>query len=178
MPRWSIAGEYFDLNLFRREERMRIIVVSGLLIAAMLTYGVPRTDATAIRADVKAELKMALFHIGMLARDGPAYKPPLHGQHVINCLEGPKGRNYEGFVHAGNPCAGQGNGIIPDLKDQAAAKIPGTQEALKQATLAWNVAVQGMAKNNFNDPGYGNEVKQWAKLVASYLKVALDALGS
>ncbi len=176
MPGWSIAGEYFDIDLFWRKERMRIIVVGGLLIAAMLTYGVPRTGATAMRVDVKAELKTALYHISELARYGPEYKPPLHGYHVINCLEGPEGRNFK--PAQANPCEGQGNGIIPDLKDQAAAKVPGAQEALMQATLALNAAVQGMAKSNFNDPGYGYEAKQWAKLVASYLKVALNALGS
>ncbi len=152
---------------------MRIILVSGLIIAAMLTYGVPRTSATASVDHVKFDLKTALYHTGLLAREGPAHMPPYHGQHVINCLEGPKGRNYEGFLYAGNPCAGQDrNGIIPDLKDLVAAKVPGAQEALKQATLAWNVAVRGMANKN------ANEVKQWAKSVERYLKGALDALRS
>jgi hypothetical protein len=166
-------------------ERLRIIVVSGLLVAALLTYGVPRTSATASVDNVKFELKTALFYMRELAKTGPVYMPPLNGQRVVNCLEGPEGQNYNkfqpqplGFDHSpftatDDPCAGQDrNGIIPDLKDLVAAKVLGADEALKQATLALNVAVEGMANKHVS------AVKGWARSVGGYLKAALDALGS
>jgi hypothetical protein len=65
-----------------------------------------------------------------------------------------------------------GNGIVPDLKDAVAAKVPGAEAALKQANLAWTIAVQAEAKSDVN------EVQPWAKVVADHLKAALDALGS
>lgn len=33
---------------------------------------------------------------------------------MVNCLEGPRGRNYD--QAPGNPCQGQGNGIMPDIR--------------------------------------------------------------
>jgi hypothetical protein len=154
---------------------MRIIVACGLMIAAMLTYGVPQTGAAAmgmdVKADVKKELATAFYHASELAQRGDAVAASkLHVQHVINCLEGPNGKNFK--AAAGAPCQGQGNGAIPDLKDAVAAKVPGAEEALKQATLAWNVALQAIDMNNVN------EVQPYAKVVARYLKTAVDALGS
>ena len=37
-----------------------------------------------------------------------------HLQHVMNCIEGARGSGYDGGV--GNPCQGQGSGMITDAK--------------------------------------------------------------
>ena len=37
-----------------------------------------------------------------------------HLQHVVNCIEGQRGPLYDGGV--GNPCQGQGSGLITDSK--------------------------------------------------------------
>src|SRR2546430_17698032 len=59
-----------------------------------------RTHATnAVRSET---LRDSLWHLG----------------HVVNCLEGKGGKNYD--ANNLNPCQGQGGGILPDL--QAAAR--------------------------------------------------------
>lgn len=150
---------------------MRAIIACVIMIASVLVYAVPRTGAAMADRDVKKELQTAFFHSSELAQRGNAVAAAkLHMQHVINCLEGPKGANFK--TEAGFPCQGQGTGIIPDLKDAVALKVPGADKALKQANLAWTLAVQGIAKNDVN------EVQPWAKVVSNYLKASLNALGS
>lgn len=51
-------------------------------------------------------------------------------QHVINCIEGPKGAMFN--AGGGNPCQGQGNGILADMKEsgsQYADAIPWVETA-------------------------------------------------
>jgi hypothetical protein len=141
------------------------------MAALGLVYAVPRTGAAMMVGDVKKELQTAIFHSSELAQRGNAVAAAkLHVQHVINCLEGPNGANFK--TEAGYPCQGMGNGIVPDLKDAVAANVPGAAEALKQANLAWTLAVQAEAKSDVN------EVQPWAKVVSDHLKAALSALGS
>ena len=150
---------------------MRGIIACVLMAALALAYAAPKAGAAMMGADVKKELQTAIFHSSELAQRGTAVAAAkLHMQHVINCLEGPNGANSKAEV--GFPCQGMGNGIIPDLKAAVAEKVPGADEALKQANLAWTLAVQGIAKNDVN------EVQPWAKVVSNYLKAALNALGS
>ncbi|HLW60331.1 MAG TPA: hypothetical protein VKV57_10475 [bacterium] len=150
---------------------MRNIVAGLIGIACALLYAAPPTGAAMMGGDVKKELQTAIFHSSELAQRGNAVAAAkLHLQHVINCLEGPNGADFQ--TSAGYPCQGMGNGIIPDLKAQVAAKVPGADEAMKQAMLAWTLAKQGIAKNDVN------EVQPWAKVVSDYLKAALQALGS
>ena len=145
--------------------------VCTLIVACMLVYATPHLGAAMMGGDVKKELQTAFFHASELAQKGNAVAASkLHVQHVINCLEGPTGANFK--QAAGYPCEGQGHGIIPDLKDAMAANMPGADKALKEANLAWTLAVQGVAKNDVN------EVQPWAKVVSQHLKAALDALGS
>jgi hypothetical protein len=150
---------------------MRTVLAAVLMAALVLVYVVPRAGAAMMGGDVKKELQTAIFHSSELAQRGNAVAgAKLHVQHVINCLEGPNGANVK--AEAGFPCQGMGNGIIPDLKDAVAAKVPGAAEALKQANLSETLAVQAIAKNDVN------EVQPWAKVVSDHLKAALAALGS
>lgn len=150
---------------------MRIVIACFIVIASVLVYTVPRAGAAMMASDVKKELQTAIFHSSELAQRGDAVAAAkLHLQHVINCLEGPAGANYK--AAAGFPCQDQGSGIIPDLKNAVAKNTPGAARALKEANIAWTVAVQGIAKNDVN------EVQPWAKVVANHLKASLSALGS
>jgi len=146
-------------------------MICTLITACVLVYATPHLSAAMMGGDVRKELQTAVYHAGELAQRGNAVAgSKLHLQHVINCLEGPSGANYR--QAAGYPCDGQGGGIIPDLKEAAASKMPGADKALKEANLAWMLAVQAVAKTDVN------EVQPWAKVVAQHLKAALDALGS
>jgi hypothetical protein len=149
---------------------MRSIVAGVIVIACLLVYAAPPSGAAMMGGDVKKELQTAIFHAGELAQRGTAVAASkLHLQHVINCLEGPTGANFK--AAAGYPCEGQGQGIIPDLKAQVTAKVQGAEQALQQATISWNLAVQGITKETVS------EVQPWAKVVADHLKAALGALG-
>jgi hypothetical protein len=57
----------------------------------------------------------------------------LHLHHVVNCLVGPNDPMFD--KAAGNPCQGQGNGILPDIK----AKMGEDQEY----QVAWWLAHMG-----------------------------------
>jgi hypothetical protein len=150
---------------------MRNALIGTMIAACLLVYATPHLGAAMMGVDVKKELQTAYFHASELAQKGDAVAAAkLHVQHVINCLEGPTGANYKQAV--GYPCQGQGNGIVPDLKAAAAANTPGAGAALKEATLAWTLAVQALAKNDVN------EVQPWAKVVGQHLKAAMDVLGS
>jgi hypothetical protein len=148
-----------------------IAPVCTLIAACVLVYATPHLGAAMMGGDVKKELQTAFFHASELAQKGNAVAAAkLHVQHVLNCLEGTSGANFK--KEAGYPCEGQGHGILPDLKDAAAARMPGADKALKEANLAWTLAVQAIAKNDVN------EVQPWAKVVSQHLKAALDALES
>ncbi len=150
---------------------MRNAMICTLIAACVLVYATPHLGAAMMGGDVKKELQTAFYHAAELAQKGNAVAASkLHVQHVINCLEGTAGANYK--QEAGYPCQGQGSGIIPDLKQAAAAKMPGADKALKEAMLAWTLAVQAVAKTDVN------EVQPWAKVISQHLKAALDELGS
>jgi hypothetical protein len=53
-----------------------------------------------------------------------------HLHHVVNCLVGPKGAGFDASQE--DPCKGQGNGAIPDSKDNAALQAK-LKEALADA---------------------------------------------
>jgi hypothetical protein len=149
---------------------MRAIAAGAIMIVCMLVYAVPQSGAAMTVGDVKKELQTAIFHATELAqRGGAVAASKLHLQHVINCLEGPTGSNFK--ASAGYPCEGQGEGIIPDLKAAVAAKVQEADQALREATVAWNLAIQGIAKDTVS------EVQPWAKVVGDHLKAALSALG-
>ncbi len=137
-----------------------------MLLAGLVAF--PLTSATsAADSPVTAALKTAFFHASELAQKGAAVETSLlHVQHVMNCLEGPNGKNVK--AAAGFPC--KGNGIIPDLTAAAGAGVRGAEAALGSAKVAWNVAQRALTLKDVN------EVQPFAKVIASYLQKALDSL--
>jgi hypothetical protein len=82
---------------------------------------------------VKLQLKTAITHTGFAANADALQTVQLHLGHVINCIEGSKGKNFN--ASWGNPCDGQGNGILVDLKTAPGgpALVPTVQRADTQA---------------------------------------------
>lgn len=62
---------------------------------------------------LQTEVKTALTHAGFAAKYDTLKEVTLHLHHVINCLVGSKDKMFD--ASAGNPCEGQGNGIVADL---------------------------------------------------------------
>lgn len=105
---------------------MKTALAIGLAsaMATGLAFGASPQDS------VKTEVSTAHTH-AVYARQAPSVAVShVHLHHVINCLVGPKGADFD--AKQANPCKGQGNGALPDsANDQAMhAKL---QTALNEA---------------------------------------------
>lgn len=148
----------------------------GLLVA---------TGRAGVAADpvalATAQLRTAIFHAGQLAvRGAPSGTPGgaqvtdtalatrEHLQHVINCIEGPGGKNFK--TASGYPCQGQGNGILVDLQTAQAAGVAGGARATIFVNAAQHVALTAMWSSDVN------ESQPFAAVVARNLQSALEAI--
>jgi hypothetical protein len=148
----------------------------GLVIMSALVLLLPCPGPAAANPEldlvtgIKEGLRTAVLHSSELAqREGTAAAVKLQLQHTINCLEGPTGMHFR--PAAGDPCRGQGHGIIPDLQAAASKGIPGAGKALEDATVAWSLAIKALAMTDVN------EAQPWALVAAKYLQRASDDLG-
>jgi hypothetical protein len=82
------------------------------LAVAVLAFGAQGTSAQEM--GMKAELKTAITHAGFAAKYDTLKEVTLHLHHVINCIVGPDDKMFD--KAAGNPCQGQGKGILADIK--------------------------------------------------------------
>lgn len=82
-------------------------------------------------ADNKTEIATAASHAGMAASASAPQMVKTHLQHVLNCLEGPKGADF--VASMGNPCGGQGDGAIPDAPQDGRKKLEDIASLAKQA---------------------------------------------
>jgi hypothetical protein len=63
-------------------------------------------------ANLRAEIRVAAIHAGLAVDMHRVALIHLHLHHVINCLVGMRGRQFD--PRAGNPCKGLGHGAISD----------------------------------------------------------------
>jgi hypothetical protein len=94
---------------------MRIALVPMLGFAAVALIAVP-----ANAADVKGEIATAADHAGYAAAASDIAAVHMHLHHVVNCIVGPGGTEFDSKEI--NPCAGRGNGAMPDATDAATKK--------------------------------------------------------
>ena len=99
-----------------------ILAAAGLLALAALP---------SIAADNKTEIATAAAHAGMAASASAPQMVKTHLQHVLNCLEGPKGADF--VASMGNPCGSQGEGAIPDAGQDGKKKLEDIAGRAKQA---------------------------------------------
>ncbi|HET6782118.1 MAG TPA: hypothetical protein VFH67_08480 [bacterium] len=92
-----------------------------------------------------------------------------HLAHVVNCIEGSRGANYNS--QTANPCQGQGNGLIPDLQSDSSRGRMEATKALEFARQADRLAVETLKVTDLA------KVKTAAKRVADLLGEALTATG-
>ena len=102
------------------------------------------------------EMSTAVEHAGFSAKSKDISGVHLHLHHVVNCLVGEKGKQFD--ASAGDPCKGMGNGAINDASN-----------SFLKATLNQVLAEaeRGLATN---DVAKGQEV---ARNVSKMLKRAL-----
>lgn len=107
--------------------RFGLILLGGsLLLPAMITG--------ALAADPAKEITTAADHAGYAVQATILKTSYTHLHHVINCLVGPKGDDFD--AKEADPCGAMGNGAIPDTSD-AATKM--------QLTMAVTKAKAGLA---------------------------------
>ncbi len=94
---------------------------------AMMLFG----GAPALAANAAKEIATAADHAALAAHAASLTMVRAHLQHVINCLEGPKGADYDS--KAFDPCKGQGSGAIPD---SAPDKRPALEKIAQEAKKA------------------------------------------
>jgi hypothetical protein len=93
--------------------RMARWLMVGLALVAVLTFGTQGIFAA--QMGMADALKTAITHAGFAAKYDTMKEVSLHLHHVINCLVGPNEKMMFSKA-AGNPCEGQGKGIMPDIK--------------------------------------------------------------
>jgi hypothetical protein len=69
------------------------------------------------RTGLAGEISIATDHAGYALASQNLDGVRMHLHHVLNCLEGPKGKNFDRIVE--NPCSTAGGGAIPDATDVA-----------------------------------------------------------
>lgn len=106
----------------------RMLWTAGSAIAVLLVA------SPAVAADVQAEITIAGQHADYAAASSDLAGVRMHLHHTLNCLEGPKGADFD--AKEMNPCANAGNGAIPDSTN------PTTNAALETAVVQ---AVHGLS---------------------------------
>jgi hypothetical protein len=91
--------------------------------------------------DPSVELKTATTHAGFAAKYEALKEVTMHLHHTLNCLVGSQDKLFD--AAAGNPCQGQGNGYLPDLK-----AATGETTAYYDAWWAAQIAGQAVTSNN------------------------------
>lgn len=143
---------------------------------ALIAFVTGAATAESSADAAKKQLQTAMFHAGELAQRGNVAATSLmHLQHVMNCLEGSGGMNFRAAV--GNPCQGQGNGIVNDLKAAVAVGAKGAARAARYARAAHDMTatVLGYTKGSATFTEV-DAIQPWAKTIATQFKLALDAL--
>jgi hypothetical protein len=159
----------------RRDGTMAILLLVGWWsVAAVPTaaqmgegYG-GGGDGDRASAGLADQLTTARTHAMNAARSDILRIARWHLGHVINCLEGARGPNYDRSNT--NPCQGQGNGILPDLEAAEHSNGEGTQAALALAREADRLALETMALADLAP------IKAGAEKVANLLSTALSTV--
>ena len=114
-------------------------------------------------------LKTARTHATNAARSETLRDSLWHLGHVVNCLEGKGGKNYD--ANNLNPCQGQGGGILPDLQAAARNYQMGASTALDLSRKAEQLAMDTLKLKDLA------QVKAGASKVADMLGEALKTIG-
>lgn len=113
----------------------------------------PSTPAPSGMSVVKAQAKTAATHAGFAAGSSTMSGAKEHLGHTIACIEGSMGRNVK--PQWMNPCSGQGNGVLVDLR-----RIKASAALIRTAQDADATAVAALKSSNLT------QVKNSAKRVA------------
>lgn len=118
---------------------------------AVVQHGGSVPAARAAMTDTSTEIQTALTHAGFAQKYDTLKEVTLHLHHVLNCLVGPKDTMFDSA--AGNPCQGQGNGIVPDIQSGM-----GKDAQYYEATWAARIADDAIKSGNLQQAKAGAHV--------------------
>lgn len=142
------------------------VLVAGLLLASaglalgQGDYG-PPPAASASNNKAETQLRTAIDHAKNSAGSGAMASAVSHLGHVLNCIEGTKGKNFN--ASWGHVCQGQGEGILTDIKG---AKNANNLVLVLEA--ADNLATGGVKARDLS------AVQNAARGVGALLQIVLD----
>jgi hypothetical protein len=146
-------------NGWFRNGGLGVCILLGCAMASVVLRSSPATAA----GDPSVELKTAMTHAGFAAKYEALKEVTMHLHHTLNCLVGPQDKLFD--AAAGNPCQGQGNGYLPDLK---AAK--GETPAYYGAWWAAQIADQAVGSSSLES------AKAAARIVSAVLADTAKAM--
>lgn len=139
-------------------------LLGGLAVAALGQYGGGGSDySTPAAAGGKAQTQLAtaIQHAKNSAGSNAMAGAVSHLGHVLNCIEGTKGKNFN--ASWGHVCQGQGDGILTDIRGERNAA--GLMLVLEAAD---ELAVAGVKANSLAS------VQNAARGVGALLQVVAD----
>jgi hypothetical protein len=110
----------------------------------------------------KVQAKTAATHAGFAAGGDSMSYVEQHLGHALNCLEGPRGRNFNRAW--GHVCEGQGQGILVDLRNDRVG-----MSWMLVAEAARDLAVKGIQSRDLS------QRKNAARGVAELLRLIAEA---
>jgi len=133
------------------------IAATALAQGGGYDYGTPAAGGS----KAQTQLQTAILHAKNSAGSGAMASAVSHLGHVLNCIEGTKGKNFN--ASWGHVCQGQGDGILADIKGQRNAdSMMVVLEAADELALA-GVKVGSVAS-----------VQNAARGVAALLQIVTD----
>lgn len=103
--------------------------ISAYIVASAAVLALAGAPARA--ADAAKEVATAAAHAGMAAASDSTKMVQAHLHHVVNCLEGPSGADFD--AAAANPCKDLGAGAISDSAPDKRALLQSAAEKAKKA---------------------------------------------
>lgn len=140
-----------------------VFVLAALAFADYHTAPPPATQTPAQTAKVETQLKTAIEHARNAAGSNTLNTAVTHLGHVLNCIEGTRGKNFN--ASWGHVCQGQGDGILVDIKGERKAG-----EVMVVLDSANTLALSGVKIRDLE------AVQNAAKGVAGLLQVVMDGL--
>lgn len=137
-----------------------LLLWSGALAYAQYDYGPP--PARGQSGKTEAQLTTAIDHAKFSAGSNAVNSAVGHLGHVLNCIEGTKGKNFN--ASWGHVCEGQGDGIVVDIRG---AKNAGSVTLVLEA--ADSLAVAGVKTKDLG------AVQNAARGVGALLQIVLNA---
>jgi len=111
------------------------------MILALALLG---TSGAYASTNTHREISTALTHAKLAQKMSSVQQVDLHLHHVINCLEGTKGAEFDAM--AGDPCLGMGHGAINDYRGNKLNKEM-LQSALEDAQYGLMTKRTQIARN-------------------------------